>query len=152
MVERVESPQAFRELHALLLEYERSLAPDLRHGAKPSLHDVEQTYAGANAAFVVRLGEVYAGCVGVRVIDPATAVLQRLYVRPQHRGHGAARALVAASIEFARGHGCARIVLDTQAERLEAAAALYRSLGFTDCPPYAAVDYENPTFMELRLR
>jgi GNAT superfamily N-acetyltransferase len=75
-----------------------------------------------------------------------------MYVRPTHRGQGAARALAAAAITFARESGCERIVLDTEAERLSAAAALYRSLGFKECEPYASVDYERPTFMELRLK
>lgn len=152
VIERAESPAAFRALHGLLLEYERSLPADLRHGVEPTLRDAEQTYIGANAAFVAQLGDAYIGCVGVRTIDSATALLQRLYVQPHHRGHGAARSLTIAAIEFARERGCERIVLDTDAQRLEAAATLYRSLGFTDCPPYAPVDYEHPTFMELRLR
>lgn len=152
VIERADSPASFRTLHGLLLEYERSLPADLRHGVEPALHDVEQTYAGANAAFVARLGDACIGCVGIRTIDSASALLQRLYVQPQHRGHGAARALTSAAIEFARERGCERIVLDTDAERLDAAVALYRSLGFVDCAPYAPVDYEHPTFMELRLR
>lgn len=151
-IERVESARAFEALHALLVEYERELPPDLRHGAEPALDEVKRSYAAPNAAFVARFGEDYGGCVVVRVLDGATAILQRLFVQPRHRGRGAARALSIAAIEFARECGCSRIVLDTDAQRLPAAAALYRSLGFAECEPYGKVDYENPTFMALQLR
>lgn len=152
MIERVEKPEAFRELLELLVEYERDLPPDLRHGPEPRLEEVESTYIGQSAAFIARFGDRCTGCVAVRLIDPATAMLQRLYVQPAHRGHGTARALATAAMSFARERGCERIVLDTDAERLGAAAALYRSLGFTECEPCWPVDYERPTFMELRLR
>ena len=151
-IERAQTPEAFRALHALLVEYERDLPPDLRHGAEPTLREVEQTYVGKNAGYLARFGDVYGGCVGVRIVDSGTAILQRLFVQPQHRGGGGARALTLAAVEFARQHGCERIVLDTDAARLGAAAALYRSMGFVDCDPYGPVDYANPTFMELRLR
>jgi GNAT superfamily N-acetyltransferase len=152
LIERVQTPDAFRVLYELLIEYERDLPADLRHGAEPSLEEVGQTYTGQNAAFLASVDDAYAGCVAVRVADPQTAVLQRLYVRPAQRGHGAARALTTAAIAFARDAGCNRIVLDTEAERLSAAYKLYCSMGFRECAAYGAVDYRCPTFMELPLR
>lgn len=152
LIERAAGPQAFRVLHALLVEYERDLPPDLRHGEEPRLEDAHRAYSGNNAAFLARLGAEYGGCVAVTMLDDATAIMQRLYVQPAHRGAGAARALAQTAIAFARERGCERIVLDTQAERLSAAAALYRSMGFTECAAYGPVDYERPTFMELPLR
>lgn len=74
-----------------------------------------------------------------------------MFVQTAYRGRGLARALMEALIEAARGSGFTRIVLDTDREQLNAAYQLYRSLGFTDCEPYGEVDYETPTFMELRL-
>lgn len=149
---RARSGGEYFVLHALLVEYERSLPMDLRHGTEPSLDDVVRTYAGRNAAFLARFGDEYGGCVAVEILDLKTALLKRLYVQQPWRGQGAARALTAAAISFARDSGCDRIVLDTEAERLSAAAALYRSMGFTECTPYGPVSYANPTFMELRLR
>lgn len=152
LIERVDSHEAFRILHGLLVEYERDLPPDLRHGKEPTLEDTERTYRGGNAAFLARFEDGYGGCVAVTMLDAATAILQRLYVVPSRRGAGAARALAQAAIAFACERGCERIVLDTEAERLSAAAALYRSMGFRECEPYGPVDYERPTFMELALR
>lgn len=142
----------FNALFGLLIEYERSLPDDLRHGAEPTLDDVARTYVGRNAGFLARAGDGYGGCVVVEAIEPQTAVLKRLYVQPALRGQGAARALTAAAVSFATDNGCDRVVLDTDAQRLTAAAALYRSMGFTECAPYGSVAYANPTFMELRLR
>lgn len=153
MIERATSAAAFRHLHALLVEYERDLPPDLRHGREPALDEVESEYnAGGAAAFLARFGEGYGGCVVVTPLDPTCAVLKRLYVQPAHRGKGAARALALAAIAFARENGCDRIVLDTEAKRLHAAFALYVSLGFVECAPYGDVDYACPTFMQLALR
>jgi GNAT superfamily N-acetyltransferase len=151
VVERAEDASGFRALRELLSEYERELPADLRHGSVPRLEEVERAYAAGNAAFLARSDRTYSGCVAVTMLDPQTAILQRLYVRPAYRGRGAARALAMAAIGFARDSGCNRIVLDTEAERLSAAYALYRSIGFRECDPYGAVDYRCPTFMELRL-
>jgi putative acetyltransferase len=148
---RVQDAHDFVRLHALLIEYENSLPVDLRHGSVPELQDLELVYAGRSAAFLAVVGDVAAGCVAVVDHDPATAIVQRLYITPAHRNLGVARALVNAVIAFARSQGYARIVLDTDRERLRAAYELYRSYGFTLCEPYGAVDYASPTFMELRL-
>ena len=151
-VKRVENAAEFQTLHELLVEYERDLPADLRHGAEPSLEDVRRRYHADNAGFLAILDADYGGCVAVTLLDARTAVLQRLYVRAPHRGRGAARALTMAAIGYARERGCERIVLDTEAERLRAAYELYRSVGFRECEAYGAVDYRCPTFMELQLR
>jgi GNAT superfamily N-acetyltransferase len=143
--------EGFGIFHALQLAYEASLPPDLRH----PLADVEnlpQVYAEPNAAFVASVGGSPAGCIAARRLDPSTNVLQRLYVKPVYRGRGIARALVEAVIALSRTAAYDRVVLDTDRDQLEPAYALYRALGFTQCEPYAPVDYASPTFMELRLR
>lgn len=141
-VERVEAPGASSRLRELLEEYENALPPDLRHASEPAF----------DIAFLARFGNDCVGCAGVSGAASGTAVLQRMYVQPAHRGKGAARALAQAAIAYARERGCERIVLDTHAEQLHAAYTLYRSLGFEECRPYGEVDYACPTFMELRLR
>jgi GNAT superfamily N-acetyltransferase len=151
IIERVESPQAFAALHALLVEYERDLAPDLRHGFEPTLQEVEQRYVEPNAAFLALFEGTYGGCAVVVLRDRSTAMLRHLFVTPHLRGQGAARALTLAAIEYARELRCMRMVLDTEAQRLRGAYELYRSLGFVECEPYGEVDYRCPTFMELQL-
>ena len=142
IVERVETPGAFSRLRELLEEYENALPPELRHSEEPAF----------DAAFLARCGSDYVGCAGASGASSGNAVLQRMYVQPAHRGKGAARSLAQAAISYARERGCERIVLDTNAERMQPAYALYRSLGFAECEPYGEVDYACPTFMELRLR
>lgn len=141
-IEAVLGERATHALHELVEEYEQSLPPDLRHTGH------ERDFDGA---FLARVEGRYGGCVAV-ALTGGIAVMKRLYVRPEYRGQGAARALALAAIEFARRNQCERIVLDTDARQLSAAYKLYRSLGFTECEPFAPVDYANPTYMELRLQ
>ena len=57
------------------------------------------------------------------------ARLRWFCVDSAHRGHGLGGALLASALEFARGAGYRRIVLETFAE-LTGAARLYRTAGF----------------------
>jgi GNAT superfamily N-acetyltransferase len=148
-IHRVESESDFRRLYDLFIAYEADLPPELRHGIVPETRELVQTYARQNGAFLATLEGAAVGCVAVREFDPETALMLRLFVKPASRGLGAARSLVAAAIAFARRQGHRRIVLDTNKKRLMSAYRLYRSLGFKECPPFAAVAYECPTFMEL---
>ena len=145
------SAREFAEFYGLLAEYEGSLPTDLRHPLPPDAQAARAAYAAPNAAFIALAGTEAAGGAGLRALDAGTAVIGRLYVRPAHRRAGAARALVAAVIAFARAHGYQRIVLDTDRAQLKAAYELYVALGFTECPAYGPVGYAAPTFMELRL-
>ncbi|MEW1771877.1 GNAT family N-acetyltransferase [Streptomyces sp. NPDC086777] len=72
-----------------------------------------------------------AGSAGVRLLDPATAELTRVFVHEGLRGRGGAALLVAAAEEAARALGAARIVLDTRTDLVEA-RALYARLGYTE--------------------
>ena len=112
--------------------------------------DFERELASLPGPYRLFLAQDAAGCVGVRFLDPRTAEMKRLYVRPAHRGRGLGRALAEAAIGAAREAGCARIVLDTLPKMREA-QALYRALDFRPIAPYL----ENPTpgalCYELRL-
>lgn len=59
------------------------------------------------------------------------AHLQELYVVPDLRGRGIGRALLAATIEFARAAGATHLDLNT-GETDTAARTLYESMGFTN--------------------
>lgn len=140
-----------RVLHDLFVEYEADLPKNLRHGAVPDLATLREIY-GRDAAFLAIDNGKPVGCVAVNKFDPESALMLRLFVRPEGRGFGAARSLVMATIEYARERRLHRIVLDTDKEQLEPAYRLYRSLGFEECEPFTTVSYERPIFMELRLR
>lgn len=151
-IHRVRSEEGFRRLRDLFEAYETDLPPALRHGAVPSVEQLAQTFAGRrNAAFLASIGDDDAGCVAVRAFDAKTAQLRHLFVAGRHRGFGAARLLTVTAIEFARAQAYERMVLDTNKEQLQPAYSLYCSLGFRECEAFAAVTYECPTYMQLRL-
>jgi GNAT superfamily N-acetyltransferase len=128
------------------------LPAELRHGEVPGTAALERAYQRGSAAFLAVPDDRTAGCVVLDALDASVAVMRRLYIRPAFRRRGLARALVLRACDFARSAGFERVVLDTDKETLPDAYALYRSLGFTDCPPYAAVPYENATFLGLSLK
>lgn len=151
-IHRVQTEADYERLHALLLDYDADLPATLRHGVPPDTESLRNVYSEPNAAFLAVIEWRPAGCIAAKRLDASTAVVLRLFVTPEHRGRGAARALVDAALDFVRERGYARVVLDTDKEQLAAAYELYRSLGFVECEPYGTVDYATPTFMELRLR
>ena len=51
----VRDAASFAQLHDLLVEYERSLPADLRHGSEPDSQSVRRTYAEPNVAFLARI-------------------------------------------------------------------------------------------------
>lgn len=142
--------ELFREL---LLEYERRLPEDLQiSDLEAELQNLKQRYGEPNAVFLAIDGARAVGCVAVVAMDASSAMIKRLYVAPEYRSAGAGRALMGSAIEFARSADYRRVVLDTDRNRLHEAYGLYVSLGFTQCAPFASVDYASATYMELNLR
>jgi ribosomal protein S18 acetylase RimI-like enzyme len=88
------------------------------------------------------------GCVGVRVAS-STAELTRLYVTPDARGLGAARALVRTAISDAATRRFGLLRLNTHPPTMPDAYALYRKLGFVVTGTQAGVS--GGVSMELAL-
>jgi GNAT superfamily N-acetyltransferase len=91
--------------------------------------------SGHGAFLVAYRDERPVGCGAVRLIDPVTAELKRMYVEPDLRGQGIGRALVMALETEARRLGAERLVLETGIRQV-AAVALYERCGFTPIPLY----------------
>jgi len=72
---------------------------------------------------------------GLRRLAPGVAEIKRMYVRPEARSRGVARALLVALEGEARALGYATTRLDTGPKQVHA-LALYRSVGYVDVPPY----------------
>lgn len=105
----------------------------------------------ARLLFVARLDGVICGTAQL-VLPPKNNEAQAFavqlianFVAPWARGHGLARMLVEAAENRARAEGYSVINLDLR-ESLEAAIALYESMGYVHCgthPFYARVNGEN---------
>jgi putative acetyltransferase len=102
------------------------------------------------ALLIARLDDELVGSVAVKRLPDGAAELKRLYVRPAARGTGLGRTLAAAAVERARELGYATMRLDTL-PRMEAARAIYASLGFVPGKPYADNPIPNVLWFELRL-
>ncbi|QEV17880.1 GNAT family N-acetyltransferase [Streptomyces alboniger] len=89
---------------------------------------------------VARYGDEPGGTAGVRLLDPATAELKRVFVREDLRGKGGAPVLLAAAEDAARALGAERLVLDTRTDLVEA-RALYTRHGYEEIEPYAESAY-----------
>lgn len=79
------------------------------------------------------------GCGGYRThhddASGATAEIKRMYVEPEARRHGVARAILARLEAQARSHGYHAIILDTGSKQHEA-HNLYESCGYTRTPGF----------------
>ena len=79
------------------------------------------------------------GAVCLRRLDTEACEMKRLYVPPEHRRKGVAKALVQALLDAARERGYRVMRLDTGSFMTEA-LALYEGWGFQRIAPYYAVD------------
>ena len=91
------------------------------------------------------------GVVAVRALADSACELKRLWVEPAAKGTGIGRSLTRIAIAFARDAGYTEMKLDTLKNRMPAAIALYRSLGFVDAEPYTHNPEPDVLFMTLKL-
>jgi putative acetyltransferase len=101
--------------------------------------------SGTRGVFLLAVpaaGDEALGCCALRRLADGTGEVKRMYVRPEARGRGVARALLTAIEAEARALGIARLVLETGVRQPEA-VALYGSFGFVRIPVFGTYE-ESP--------
>ena len=74
------------------------------------------------------------GC-GAVVLEPEYGELKRMFIRPEHRGRGLSKRLLAFLEEQARAKGCEVFTLETGIYQPEA-LGLYERSGYKRCAPF----------------
>ena len=100
-------------------------------------------------AIAIEDGHVFATALLVP-FESTAAELKRLYVKPEMRGRGTGRAIVAALIEVAKELGYRSVIIDVIPSRT-AALDLYRDIGFEPTQALKHYDAHEMLFFELIL-
>ena len=99
----------------------------------PELQDMASTYAAAGSAyFVVEHDGRLVGGGGFGPLAggaPEVCELRKMYLRPEARGHGLGRTMLARCLETARQNGYQRMYLETR-QNMSEARRLYERNGF----------------------
>lgn len=106
--------------------------------------------APGGGIWVAYEGETALGSAALQPQSDDAGELKRMFVRPEARGRGVARALAQHVIADARRRGYSRLRLGTLTT-MHAAQQLYLSLGFTPVPAYRQVEFGDTLFYELLL-
>jgi ribosomal protein S18 acetylase RimI-like enzyme len=152
-IRAAEFPAETEIVRALFLAYAQSLGFEL------CFQNFSAELAGLPGAYAPPDGRLFlawvdgrpAGCVALRKLADAVCEMKRMYVQPDFRGFGLGRLLAQHVIQAGREAGYRLMRLDT-IQTMQAAIALYRSLGFRTIPPYYANPIEGAQYMELTLQ
>lgn len=145
---RIELASDMAEVREIFREYADSIGVDLSfQNFEAELAALPGFYA---TILIARSDDALAGCVALRDLGGGVCEMKRLYVRPPYRGRDLGRELAARVIEQARAAGYRAIRLDTL-PAMQAAAALYQSLGFREVGPYRFNPIPGSRFFELAL-
>ena len=105
-------------------------APENRHGLSvAALQDDSVIF------LVARSEGVAVGCGAVKFVHGDYAEVKRMYILPQWRGRGVARALLTHLERLSRQNGFNLLRLETGIYQLEA-VKLYEGMGFSRCEPF----------------
>jgi GNAT superfamily N-acetyltransferase len=122
--EALDSPAAAALNDRVQLEYVE------RYGGRDSTPVDSAEFAAPTGGFLVGyLSGAPVAMGGVRRHEPGVVEIKRMYVVPELRGQGIARAMLAALESLARELGAHRVVLETGAKQPEA-IRLYETSGY----------------------
>lgn len=147
-------PDDIPEVRAIFKEYMQSLDIDLSfQGADAELAELPGKYAAPEGQILLArdASGTLTGCLAFRPLAMTGACeFKRLYIRPEARGTGTAKALIAAAIANAKGIGYTNVYLDTLAS-MQAARRLYVHFGFAEIAPYYLTPIRETVFMRLSM-
>ena len=127
------------EARALVQSYIDEIASTFPSGFNPeasvSANPEELTPPHGTFLVVRRDDGTAVGCGAVKLLDPKTAEVKRMWLHPSTRGQGAGRLLLDALEHAAQELGATEARLDTNGQ-LESALALYRRSGWEETAPY----------------
>jgi GNAT superfamily N-acetyltransferase len=112
--------------------------------------DLEEPGSTYAALWVALAEDDVVGSVALRDLGDGAVELKRMYLRPDQRGHGLGKQLLAVALEWARANGAEVVRLDTS-ERMIAAQRLYEAHGFRRVPGDAPRQGQCRLLYELRL-
>ncbi len=145
-------PEDIPIVGTLFREYQAHLNTDICFQTfEHELSGLPGDYAPPRGAIL--LAEVdgqVAGVGALRALDPYTAEMKRVFVRPAFQGRGLGRDMAEGLIEVAASRGYSKVRLDTL-PTLDAAIALYRKLGFLEIDRYNDNPVPGVLFFELDL-
>jgi putative acetyltransferase len=157
---RPSTPSDLPEIRAMLREYIEWIGLDL------SFQDIDEELAGLpgdyapprGALFVAQDRDRLVAMIGLRRLgscvaeayDAQAGEMKRLFVRPEARGKGLAKQLIARVLDEATRLQYNEIRLDTL-PMMGDAQTLYVALGFRDIAPYYETPIAGTRFMSLRL-
>ena len=142
----VESGDQRDAARRLILEYLRwvaeiararyGLAFDVDAMVSSDIDDTAKFYPPTGRFYLVACDGGYVGVGCLKRLDAGVGEIQRMYIQPHIRGRGAGRMLVERLLADANALGYATVRLESL-KALDAAHALYRSVGFVDVDPYS---------------
>jgi GNAT superfamily N-acetyltransferase len=112
--------------------------------------DLDEPAVSYAALWVAMQGDDVVGSVALRELGEGAVELKRMYLRPDVRGHGLGKQLLAVALDWARAHGMQAVRLDTS-ERMVAAQRLYEAHGFRRVQGSAPRQGQCRLLYELRL-
>jgi putative acetyltransferase len=120
---------------ALLTELDNYLHTLYPSGIKHGL-DVESLQHRSVTFFMASLQGEAVGCGAYKLLEPGTAEVKLMYLRPSLRRRGYGKFILSAIEQSARHAGVHRLLLETGRYQQEA-LALYERFGFRNGPPFA---------------
>jgi len=127
--------------------------PSVREYVENVLPKIIEAKPPEGIIYVLDVDGKMAGMGALRRLEDGVAEIKRMYVRPEHRGHGYGRKMLNKLTEAAKQFGYSTLRLDT-GEFMEAAVGLYLSAGFRERGPYPGTEVtggSSQIFMEKKL-